>query len=277
VICEKPLARNLQEAKAMYLAARDAGITHMMISNYRFVPAIALAKRLIDNGKIGEIRHFNAVYYQDWLVNPDFPMVWRHDATSSGSGAHGDMNAHTVDLARYLIGEFEAVNGFQKTFIRERPLADGKGKGAVTTDDASLFLCRFRNGAVGSFTVSRFATGRKNFLRLEIFGSKGGLVFNLERLNELQYYSLDDDPESQGYKNILATEPMHPYMQAWWPPGHLIGWEHAFSHQVRELIGGIAGKKAVAPDFYDGYKCQQVLDAVMASDAKGSWIEIDHD
>lgn len=274
VLCEKPMARHAKEAEAMLLAAGETGIVNMVVSNYRFLPAIVLAKKMIEEGKIGTIRHFNAVYLQDWLVDPDFPFVWRNDAVISGSGAHGDMNAHTVDLARYLVGEFESVNGFQETFIKSRPLPGGGGAAAVSADDATLFFSRFRNGALGSFTVSRVATGKKNFFRLEIFGSKGSLAFNLERLNELEYFSLQNDPLFRGNGNIIVTDPSHPYMNSWWPPGHVLGWEHAFIHQVKELMEGIAENKPVSPDFRDGLKCQRVLDAVILSARTGSWVKI---
>jgi predicted dehydrogenase len=274
ILCEKPIARNADEAEQMYDAVQKAGVIHMMIFNYRFVPAIALAKQLIDRGKIGQVRHFNAVYYQDWLTDPEFPITWRHDVKASGSGAHGDMNAHIVDLARYLVGEFQSVSGIQKTFIEERPLPSGNGKGKVTTDDATSFLAIFENGALGSFQATRLAPGRKNFLRLEIFGSKGSLGFNLERMNELEYFSGGDEVSSQGYKNILVTDVSQPYIKAWWPPGHIIGWEHTFVHQVKELLDGIGSKKNVVPDFYDGLRCQQVLDAVVSSTTTNSWTEI---
>lgn len=274
ILCEKPIARNAEEAEQMYDAVQKAGVMHMMIFNYRFVPAIALAKQLIDEGRIGRVRHFNAVYYQDWLTDPDFPITWRHDAKASGSGAHGDMNAHIVDLGRYLVGEFQSVSGMQKTFIEERPLSSGKGKGKVTTDDATSFLATFENGALGSFQATRLAPGRKNFLRLEIFGSKGSLGFNLERMNELEYFAGGDQISSQGYKNILVTDASQPYIKAWWPPGHIIGWEHTFVHQVKELLDGIGSRKNVLPDFYDGLRCQQVLDAVVASTTTNSWTEI---
>lgn len=274
IICEKPIARNFNEARAMYAAVKDAGVIDMMIFNYRYVPAIALAKQLIDDGKIGRIRHFNAVYYQDWLIDPNLPLAWRHDVKASGSGAHGDMNAHLVDLGRYLVGEFEAVSAIQETFIKERPFSSGKGLGNVTTDDATSFLAKFQNGAMGSFQATRLATGKKNFLRLEIFGSEGGLTFNLERMNELEYFSCHDDQKCQGYRNILVTESSQPYINAWWPPGHIIGWEHTFIHQIKELLEGIAQKKAVIPNFYDGLKCQQVLDTVNASIHTRSWTEI---
>lgn len=274
ILCEKPIARNTQEAYEMYEAVREAGVINMMIFNYRFVPAIALAKQFIDEGKIGDIRHFNAVYYQDWLTDPDFPWVWRHDVNASGSGAHGDMNAHMVDLARYLVGEFKSVCGLQETFITERPVVSGKEMGKVTTDDATSFLAKFENGAMGSFLATRLASGKKNFLRLEIFGSLGGLTFNLERMNELEYFSGSDKPGSQGYKTILVTEASHPYINAWWPPGHIIGWEHTFIHQVKELLEGLGNKKPVVPDFYDGLKCQEVLDAVLTSTVTSSWSDI---
>ena len=274
VLCEKPIAMNAREARRMLDAAREAGVRHMVAFNYRRVPAIALARHMIEEGKIGAIRHFNAVYYQDWLVDPNSPIVWRHDVKEGGSGAHGDMNAHTVDLARYLLGEVEAVSGARETFVKERPLADGSGKGTVTADDALYFIARFRNGALGSFLATRFATGRKNYLRLEIFGSEGALIFNLERLNELEFYSRADEQSEQGFRTIMVTESSHPYLSAWWPPGHIIGWEHTFIHEVRDLLLAIDKGENVQPDFYDGLRCQQVLDAAIQSAAKGRWVEL---
>jgi len=271
VLCEKPIAMNAKEARRMLDAAREADVRHMVAFNYRRVPAIMLARQLIDEGKIGTIRHFNAVYYQDWLVDPNSPIVWRHDTKEGGSGAHGDMNAHTVDLARYLVGEVEAVSGAKEIFVKERPLADGSGKGAVTADDALYFIARFRNGALGSFLATRFATGRKNYLRLEIFGSEGALIFNLERLNELEFYSRADERNAQGFRTIMVTESSHPFVSAWWPPGHIIGWEHTFIHEVRDLLLAIDKGENVYPDFYDGLRCQQVLDAAIQSAAKGGW------
>jgi predicted dehydrogenase len=274
VLCEKPIAMNAGEARRMLDAAREADVCHMVAFNYRRVPAIVLAKQLIDEGKIGTIRHFNAVYYQDWLVDPNFGMVWRHDAQEAGSGAHGDMNAHTVDLARYLAGEIDAVCGAQEIFIKERPLADGSGMGKVTVDDAMYFLARFRGGALGSFTATRFATGRRNYLRLEVFGSQGSLIFNLERMNELEFYTNADEDKTQGFRTILVTEKIHPYVNAWWPPGHIIGWEHTFIHEVRDLLLAIDKGENVHPDFYDGLRCQQVLDAVVKSSHDASWVEV---
>ena len=246
----------------------------MVAFNYRRVPALALAKQLIEQGKIGRVFHFNAVYYQDWLVDPNFPFVWRHDKKKGGSGAHGDMNAHTVDLARFLVGEIESVCAAEEIFIKERRLSDGKSMGTVTADDALFFLARFSEGALGTFMATRFATGRKNFLRLEIFGSKGSLIFNLERLNELQFYSRSDTAIEQGFQNILVTESDHPYVKNWWPPGHIIGWEHTFIHEISDLLLAIKNKEAVSPNFYDGLRCQQVLDAACESTSEKRWVEI---
>jgi predicted dehydrogenase len=272
VLCEKPMALNAREAREMLEAAEGAGIKHMVAFNYRRVPAIALAKQLIEAGRLGRIHHFNAVYYQDWLVDPSSPIVWRHRKDVAGSGAHGDMHAHLVDLARFLVGEFEAVNGTAEIFVKERPLADG-GMGAVTADDATYFLARFCDGALGSFLATRFATGRKNFLRLEIFGGRGSLVFNLERLNELQFYSREDGENERGFRTILVTEPIHPYISTWWPPGHIIGWEHTFIHEVADFLSCIRRDQLPSPNFHDGLRCHQVLDAVARSAMEGRWQE----
>lgn len=273
IICEKPMAMNADECKKMLDAAQEADVRHMVAFNYRRVPALALAKKLIDEGKIGKVHHFNAVYYQDWLVDPAFPYVWRHDVKLAGSGAHGDMNAHIADLARFLVGEFEAVTGAKEVFVKQRKAPDGSMK-EVTADDAMFFTARFRDGALGSFMATRFATGRKNYLRAEIFGSEGALSFNLERMNELEYYSRSDEPAEQGFRNILVTESIHPYVNMWWPPGHIIGWEHTFIHEVGDLLTAIAKKESVAADFYDGLRCQQVLDAVCESADNGKWVTI---
>lgn len=274
VICEKPIALNADEARRMLDAAREADVRHMVAFNYRRVPAIALAKQMVEQGKLGRIFHFNAVYYQDWLVDPDFPYVWRHDKKAGGSGAHGDMNAHTVDLARFLVGEFEAVCGAEQVFIKERRLPGGKAMAKVTADDALYFIARFREGALGTFMATRFATGRKNYLRLEIFGSEGSLIFNLERLNELQYYSRKDQGTEQGFRNIIVTEATHPYVKLWWPPGHIIGWEHTFIHEIGDLLTAITKKEPISPDFYDGLRNQQVLDAALKSAAEQKWVTI---
>jgi predicted dehydrogenase len=273
ILCEKPIARNALEAKRMMEAARDAGVVNMVAFNYRRVPALALAKNMIAEGRIGRVFHFNAVYYQDWLVDPNFPYVWRNDVKESGSGAHGDMNAHIVDLARFLVGDVEAVNGTKEIFVKQRKTPDGQMLD-VTADDAMYFLAKFECGALGAFLCSRFATGRKNYLRLEIFGSEGSLAFNLERLNELDFFDRSAAIPEQGFRNILVTENIHPYVNAWWPPGHIIGWEHTFIHEVADLLHAIPSKQKVHPDFYDGYRCQLVLDGVSKSAETGQWVEI---
>ena len=274
VICEKPLAMNATESQVMYETARKAGVVHMTAFNYRQVPAIIYAQQLIQEGKIGKIRHFDAVYYQDWLIDPDFPFVWRNDLEEAGSGAHGDMNAHLVDLARYLVGEVTDVSGTQDIFIKERRIGEGSETREVTADDATSFLCHFENGAMGSFITSRFATGRKNYLKFELFGSKGALKFELERLNELQYYSTTDEQGDQGFRTILVTENVHPFINAWWPPGHIIGWEHTFIHEIKAFLDAIANNEDVVPNFYDGWKTQQVMDAVVIAAASRKWINI---
>jgi predicted dehydrogenase len=283
IACEKPLAMNVAEAEEMLKAVRAAKIRHMIWFNYRRCPAIGLAKRLIDEGRIGRVFHVRAVYLQDWIVDPKFPLAWRLQKEVAGSGAHGDLNAHLIDLARYLVGEMTEVVGLAKTFIKTRPVESkggglagkaGKGKGKVTVDDAVLFLAHFAGGAVGSFEATRFASGRKNYNRIEINGSKGSLVFLFEKMNELQFFSRQDPEHAQGFKTILATEPVHPYMEAYWPPGHILGYEHTFVNQASDLINGVARNKPLKPDFSDGLACQKVMDAVLESVERKSWVKI---
>jgi len=284
VACEKPLAMNVKEALEMVRAVKQARVKHMVWHNYRRVPAIALAKQIIGEGRIGRLFHVRAVYLQDWIIDPNFPLAWRLRREVAGSGAHGDLNAHIIDLARHLVGEFAEVVGMKETFIKKRPieLAGGaitagktsKKKGNVTVDDAALFLARFENGALGSFEATRFANGRKNDERIEINGSKGSLVFNFERMNELQLYSSEDPQHLQGFKLIQATEGCHPYMHAYWPAGHVIGYEHTFVNQVADTMNGIAGNKKLWPDFVDGLRNQEVLDAVMQSCRERSWVKV---
>ncbi len=277
VICEKPMAVNVSEARQMLEAARIAGVKNMVAFNYRRVPALVLAKQMIEDGLLGKIYHFNAVYFQDWLVDPDFPWTWRHDAELAGSGAHGDMNAHTIDLAHFLIGEIDSVFGEMKIFTGKRKHTETNELREVSVDDAMLFLTRFNNGASGNFMATRFATGMKNFLRIEIFGSTGGIKFNLERMNELEFFSREDRSGQQGYRTILVTEKDHPYLAKWWPPGHIIGWEHTFIHEMGDFMQALADNTEIRPDFRDGLQSQLVLDAVMESAAKGTWIKIRKD
>lgn len=288
IFCEKPLAINLSEAREMVEAVNRARIKHMVAFNYRTVPAIALAKKFIDEGKIGKIYHFRAVYLQDWITNPEFPLVWRLQKESSGSGVHGDLNSHLIDLARFLVGEFDRVIGMKETFVKERPLlketeelstglaAESAGKmGKVTVDDATLFLAKFKNGALGSLEATRFAPGRRNGQRIEINGSQGSLVFELEDMNKLWFYSSTDPEGIQGFRSIQVTEPNHPYTKAWWPPGHIIGYEHTFVHLVADLMNAVADDRMPSPNFSDGLKCQEVLEAVDRSIETGHWIKIE--
>jgi len=282
VLCEKPLANTLAEAELMAAAADAAfpsGARAMVGFNYRRVPALALARRLVEQGRIGTLRHVRAVYLQDWLVDPDSPLTWRMQADQAGSGALGDLGAHIVDLARFLTGdEIAGVSAVSATFVEERPLLDGAGAGRVTVDDAVVFSARFASGALGSFEATRYAAGRKNGLRIELNGSRGSLAFDLERLNELEFYDGDDTDggSTGGFRRILVTEPEHPYLSAWWPPGHTLGWEHTFTNQARDLLTAIADGGQPTPSFGDGLAVQRVLDAVARSAAAGSgWARVD--
>jgi predicted dehydrogenase len=283
VICEKPLANSLDEAREMLAAANRAGVVNMVNFNYRRVPAVQLAKQLIADGRLGEVRHWRAVYLQDWINDPNFPLVWRLQRDKAGSGALGDIAAHIVDLAHFLLGPITEVVGTLDTFIRERPLetassggaglsaAASQEKGRVTVDDATTFLARFKSGATGTFEATRLAPGRRNHNAFEINGSKGTLVWDLERLNELQVYFTDDPAGLQGLRTINVTEGVHPYAGAWWPAGHILGYEHTFVHAVKDLMDGIKQNESPAPTFADGFRCQAVLDAVERSAASRAW------
>jgi predicted dehydrogenase len=267
VLCEKPLANTLAEAEAMAAAAAQAssrGIRSMTGFNYRRVPAVALARELVAEGRIGQIRHVRATYLQDWLADPAFPLTWRLQRERAGSGALGDLGAHIVDLAQYLTGELiSGVSGVTATFIGERPLpGGGPHSGPVTVDDAVLFTARLSSGALASFEATRFAAGRKNQLRIELNGDRGSLAFDLERMNELQFHSHADDPATAGFRRVLVTEPGHPYLSGWWPAGHVLGWDVTFTHQVRDLVTAIATGTDPVPSFQDGLQVQRVLAAV---------------
>jgi predicted dehydrogenase len=292
VLCEKPLANSVAEGEVMLAAAARAaarGVRSMVGYNYRRVPALALARQLVAGGRIGEIRHVRAQYLQDWIVDPQFPLVWRLQRDRAGSGALGDIGAHVIDAAQYVSGQrIAGVSALTETFVRRRPLlaatsgglsaVGGQQTGEVTVDDAALFIARFTGGALGSFEATRFATGRKNTIRLEVNGSAGSLAFDLETMNELQFYDAGTPGDLGGFTRIQVTEPTHPYMSAWWPPGHLIGYEHTFSHEVVDLLGDIAAGRDPVPSFADGLQVQQVLAAVEASAAAGSqWTPLPRD
>jgi len=285
ILCEKPLANTAAQAKEMLDAVVAAKVVHGIVFNYRRVPAIILAKKMIEDGRLGQIYHFRARYLQDWIVDPKFPRVWRLDKTQTGSGALGDLGAHVVDLCRYLAGEITEVTSLLHTFIKERPLPEsdqgawgsttGKGMAPVTVDDTAMFLARLSAGAVGSFEVTRFALGRKNYNTLEINGSRGSLVFNLERMNELEFYSQDDTADARGFRNIMVTEGAHhAYISAWWPPGHTIGYEHTHTHIIYEFLKAVAAGQSPVPNFEDGYRCNLVLDAVERSSTSGKWEKV---
>lgn len=278
VFCEKPLARTAEESHKMLEAVQKAGVKHMVAYNYRFVPAIVQAKRLIESGALGRIFHFRAVYLQEWIIDPNFPRVWRLEKKIAGSGSLGDLGSHILDLARFLVGEPKRVMGMTKTFIEERPLPDGSGTGKVDVDDAVTALLEFENGALGTIEATRFAQGNKNGQRWEINGEKASIRFNLERLNELEVFYPGEDPkETRGFHNVLVTESHHPYWENWWPHGHIIGWEHSFVHEFHHFFDAIVNNKPVAPwgaDFEDGYRNAVICDAIIKSAKTGRLVDI---
>jgi len=284
VLCEKPLANTLAEARQMVEAVQKNKVPNALCHNYRFAPAVQLAKQLIDEGRIGKIYHFRGTYLQDWIVDPNFPLVWRLQKEVAGSGAHGDLNAHLIDMARFLVGEIAEVSGMMETFIKQRPkLAASDDRlggvassemGEVTVDDAALFLVRFGNGAIGSIEATRFALGRKNYNRFEINGSKGSLVFNMERMNELEVYLQDDPPHIRGFRVVQATDSVHPFMSAWWPVGHIIGYEHTFINLVYTMLKAFDKGEEFKPNFEDGVRNQAVLEAVDISSQQKRWVSI---
>jgi predicted dehydrogenase len=269
ILCEKPLANDLEQAREMARVVREAGVPNMICHNYRRVPAVALAKSLIAEGRLGRIHHFRGTYLQDWIVDPDFPRVWRLEKARAGSGALGDIASHAIDLARHLVGEISEVSGLLETFVTERPLEDGSGTGPVDVDDAALALLRFEGGAIGSVEGTRFAPGRKNHNRFEINGSRGSLAFDLERLNELEWY--EEQGANSGFRTILATDESHPFMAAWWPPGHIVGYEHTFTHTVLDFLRAIEAGQTPEPSFEEGLKNQGVLDAIERSAGSRHW------
>jgi predicted dehydrogenase len=267
VLCEKPLARTAEEAKTMLEAVNKSGVKHMTAFNYRFVPAIRQIRNLIDSGVLGQIYHFRAVYLQEWIM-PHYgtAKIWRLDKKIAGSGAIGDLGAHIIDLAHYLIGDIKTIAAMTKTFIEERELEDGTGKGKVDVDDAFAAAIEFKNGALGTLESTRFAGGRKNYNCFEINAEKGSIRFNLERLNEFEVFWVDEKPkETQGFHNVIVTEGYHPWIEYWWPHGHIIGWEHTFIHEITHLLDCIVNDKEVGPHgatFEDGYRAAVICDAI---------------
>lgn len=278
VLCEKPLANTVEVARAMRDAAVQAGVTHMVGFNYRRMPAMALARRLIDEGRLGRVFHVRATYLQDWAVDPNTPLTWRFRKDVAGSGSLGDLLTHLIDLTRYLVGEFGEVMAMQETFIRERPVVTaavgsglgpaqaGSEKGPVTVDDATTVLARMENGALATFEATRFATGRKNALRIEIHGERGAIGWDLENLNEL--WVAGRDGAVDGFRRVLTTNPEHPYLRHWWPEGHGVGYDVGFAHEIYDWMRAIAGEEPARPDFADGLRCQEVAEAIGRSVAE---------
>jgi predicted dehydrogenase len=284
VFSEKPLALNFRDAVQMAQAAEAAGVKHMVNFNYRAAPAMTLAKQIVNEGRIGRIFHWRGTYLQDWIIDPEFPLVWRLDKNVAGSGSHGDLNAHIIDAALWLVGDIAEVSTAMETFVKERPLqaattgglsaAAGQGKGPVTVDDGVISLARFANGALGTFEATRFAAGNKNGIHIEVNGSKGSIRFNFERMNELEYFNREDPPHLQGWRTILVNESIHPYMQAWWPPGHIIGYEHGHTHHIYDFLNCIANDTPCSPDFWEGAKVNAVLDAMTKSAETRKWVTV---
>ncbi len=277
ILCEKPLAMDVKQCRQMLQAVKKAKVTHMICHNYRRIPAIAQAKKMIQEGALGQIRHYHARYAQSWLVDPKAPRLWRMQKQYAGSGAHGDINAHIIDLARYLVGELDEVCGQMHTFIKQRPLPDNPKKmGRVSVDDAAQCIGRFKNGALANLEATRFATGRKNRINIEINGSDGSLEFNLEDLNLLKYFDNTAPLDRQGFSDIIVTQQngVHPYVGQWWPPGHIIGYEHTFVHTIADFVNAVGGGKSVQPTFEDGLRNQQVLESVEKSAATRRWVKV---
>ncbi|WP_176946584.1 Gfo/Idh/MocA family protein [Lentzea fradiae] len=287
VLCEKPMANTVAEAVAMAEAAERAaarGVRAMVGFSYRRVPALGLARDLVARGRLGRIHHVRAQYLQDWIVDPAAPLSWRLDKAKAGSGALGDIGAHIVDATQFILGDtIREVVGTMETFVTERPLATEHSglsgtasdeTGPVTVDDAALFLARFAGGALGSFEATRFANGRKNALRIEVNGSAGSLAFDFEDMNVLQFFDGTEDSAVAGFRRIVVTEPEHPYVGSWWPAGHGLGYEHAFTHQVVDFVRAVAEGTDPAPTFADGLRVQRVLAAVEDSAASGTWHQV---
>jgi predicted dehydrogenase len=288
VLCEKPLARTAEEARAMRDAVEKAGVVNMVAFNYRRTPAVALAKKLIDEGAIGAVRNFRGTYLQDWSNDPDLPLSWRFERSIAGSGALGDIATHVIDFARYLVGEIEAVNAMTQRYITDRPIPEGGAdqlagaqkiadapRGPVDVDDEVMAFLRFTGGAVGSIEATRAAHGRKNFLTFEIHGETGSLYFDYERRDELKFFSAADDADRHGYRTIL-TGPAHPYGDGLWPiPGLGVAYGETKIVECYDLMKAIAEGSAVSPSFEDGYRIAVITDAILSSAEENRWVEVD--
>ena len=285
VFCEKPLAFSTADAREIIEAVKKNGVKHQIAFNFRFAPAVQVIKKMITDGRLGKIYHFRGHYLQDFIISPDFPKVWRLDKTVAGSGSLGDLGAHVIDLARYLVGDVKSVIGISKTFIGERPIPEGmtglSGKATanapwepVDVDDATSFIGEFDNGALLQIEATRFAAGNRNNLSFEINGSLGSVRFGIERICELEYYDANYEEGLQGFANITVTEGSHPYAGNWWPAGHAYGYEHTLVHEVYEFIQSVANDRPCSPDFTDGMKCTQIMEAVDLSIERRAWVDV---
>jgi predicted dehydrogenase len=274
VACEKPLAMNSREAREMASAARSHGNINTVWFNYRRVPAIAFARQLIDEGRIGKVFHFRALYLQDWTLDPSVPLLWRMDKDVAGSGVTGDLHSHIVDLSNYLVGPIDAVAGVSRIFVSERERPEG-GAAKVEIEDASIFVAKYAGGAIGHFEATRFANGRKNGNTFEVNGEHGSLYFDLEDMSRSWYFDSREPKHVQGWRRISVWEECHPYMKQWWVPGCAIGYEHTFGNQAADLVTAVAENRPMQPDFDDGLRCQLVLDAVLEACATARWVEVE--
>lgn len=283
VICEKPLAADLAQAQLMAQVAKRTGMLNLCTFNTRSVPAVAYARQLIQSGAIGKINQWRAAFQQSWLVNEDFPLTWRLRKETAGSGALGDLGSHSIDLARFLVGEVESVSAMMHTFTKERWLpvqdegrssAPSNRKGQVTVDDAVWSLLKFEGGAFGTMEATRKATGRLCANRFEVYGSEGGFAFDFTRLNELEYFSIHDPQALQGWRTIHVTLPEHPYAGRWWPAGHSLGYEHSFTHMLADFFQAYASGEKASPDFEDAARTQAVIDAIERSDISREWVKV---
>ena len=278
VMCEKPLGRNAAESEAIVDAVEKAGVPNMVWYNYRRVPAVTMAKQLIDEGRLGRIFHYRAKFLQDWTISADLPQggegLWRLDVSVAGSGVTGDLLAHCIDTAMWLNGGISEVSAVTETFIKERKHSLTGEVAPVGIDDASLFLARFNNGSLATFEATRYARGHKALYTLEINGEHASIMWDLHDLHRLQYFDHKDEGKLRGWKSVHITDREHPYMANWWVPGLQIGYEHTFIHQVADFLTAVGGGKAAAPTFREGLATDDVTDAVLASAASRSWTKV---
>ncbi|MEQ1842693.1 MAG: Gfo/Idh/MocA family oxidoreductase [Verrucomicrobiales bacterium] len=278
IFCEKPFAINLGEAEAMLAAATRAGVVHYLNHNYRRCPAVVLARQLIESGELGTIRHWRGGYQQSWLNDPEHPLDWKLRKKMAGAGPLWDLGSHAIDLAHYLVGDIASLSCHTKNFISERPLDGNPGvRGTVEVECAANLMLEFRTGAVGTIETTRYATGRQNRHTFEVYGQNGALVWDLEDMNRLRFHSESGSPSTRGFRDILVTETTHDYVRNWWPPGHVIGYEHTFVHAVADFLNAIAAGPAapgITPDFHDGVRITRVMEAALESASTGRRVNL---